>query len=244
MKLGKKIIGGALLATSGALLAMTVLGTAQADWTVPPADESQGTSSEVATNLWCTWVVNGNDAAIALNPEVVGAEYEGDSFPLEGVANDQEALVAGYIAESAPTIADRTDGIDEYDCSWYNNEKGLALSVTAEGGSFVSATEANAEDNSMGWALTESAISVVYTENPGGACEGWTLETDSLIADDAATATIATMPYSAEMSTTEDCSWDTTYSVSIPAGKEPAAPGSAYTFTGPTLVSQVEFLAS
>lgn len=244
MKLGKKFIAGALLASSGALMALSVLGTAQADWTTEPGDENQGTSSEIETNLWCTWVVNGNDSAIELNPVDEGAEYEGETFDLEGTASDQEALVAGYVVGSSPTIADRNDGTDEYDCSWYNNELGLSLVVAADGGAFTSDTTAEGDDNSMGWLLSESGISVTYAANPGGACEGWTLEDESTVDADEDSAEVARMPYSAAMSTTEDCSWDTTYAVSIPANKEPASPGSVYTFTGPTLVSSVEFLAS
>ena len=86
MKLNRKLVAMGLLASSGVLVGLSVLGTAQADWTTPPGDESQGTTSEVATNLWCTWVVNGNDSAIALAPTVEGAEYEGEEFALEGVA--------------------------------------------------------------------------------------------------------------------------------------------------------------
>ena len=242
MKLNKKLVAVGLLASSGVLVGLSVLGSAQADWTTPPDDESQGTTSEVATNLWCTWIVNGNDAAIALEPTVEGAEYEGEEFDLEGAASDQEALVAGYVSGSNPTIADRTDGTDEYDCSWYNNEKGLELTVTSSGGAFTSDTDAEGSDNSMGWLLSESGISILYTPNPGDACAGWTLESDSVVNGDNVSTVVAQMPYSATMSTTEDCSWDTSYAVSIPANKEPASPGTAYTFTGPTLVSSVEFL--
>jgi len=244
MKLNRKLVAMGLLASSGVLVGLSVLGTAQADWTTPPDDESQDTTSEVATNLWCTWVVNGNDSAIELAPTVEGAEYEGEEFALEGAALDQEALVAGYVAPSSPTIADRTDGDDEYDCSWYNNEKGLSLVVTADGGAFTSATTADPLDNTMGWLLSDSGLAITYTQNPGGACAGWVLSEDSTVDADEDSTEVARINYSAEMSTTEDCSWDTTYSVSIPAGKEPAAPGSAYTFTGPTLVSTVEFLGA
>ena len=242
MKLNRKLVAMGLLASSGVLVGLSVLGTAQADWTTPPGDEEQGTTSEVATNLWCTWVVNGNDSAIALAPTVEGAEYEGEEFALEGAALDQEALVAGYVEGSSPTIADRIDGDDEYDCSWYNNEKGLSLVVTADGGAFTSARTGSPGDNSMGWLLSESGLAITYDANPPDACAGWVLSDDSTVEADDDSTEVARINFSADMSTTEDCSWDTTYSVSIPAGKEPASPGSAYTFTGPTLVSTVEFL--
>lgn len=238
-KLGLKIFGGALLATSGALLAMTVLGTAQADWTDPPAGADGDTSSTVATNLWCTWYVNGVDGDINLTPADEGSEYEGARYPLEGAVNDQEALAAGWVAGENPTIATQSS----YDCSWYNSEQGLSVSVQSSGDSFV-ATAESGRDAGMDFSLEDEPIEVTYTENPGDACSAdWTLAEGMTIEGSTDPVETARIGYAPDMSTTESCSWDTTYAVSIPGGKMPAYPGEDYQFVGPTLTTTVEFLA-
>ena len=96
MKLGKKFFAGSLFTVAGALVALTVVSGAQADWTDPSGSGDGGTSSTVSTNLWCTWYVNGVDGDIALTPTAgAEAEYEGESFPLAGSVDGQQALVAG-----------------------------------------------------------------------------------------------------------------------------------------------------
>jgi len=239
MKLGKKIIGGALLATSGALLGLTLLGTAQADWTGPDGGGDGETSSSVSTNLWCTWYVNGVDGDIALAPEVAGTEYEGAALELSGSVMDQEALVAGWVDGASPTI----DTQGDYDCSWYNAHKGLTVTVTSAGTGFAATAETGGPDDQMDFSLAQGPIAVTYTENPDNACSAdWTLAAGLTIDSDADSVDAAEIGYSNTMSKTESCSWDTSYGVTIPAGKSPRYPGQNYTFVGPTLTTAVEFI--
>lgn len=239
MGMGKKIVSGALLAGSGMLIAMMVLGNAQADWTGPDGGGDGETSSEVSTNLWCTWYVNGVDGDISLTPVEEGAEYEGEDLALTGSVLDQEALVAGWVEGESPTIATQS----EYDCSWYRAEKGLSVDVTSLGSGFGATAEVGGADSQMDFDLTEGPIAVTYTENPDDACSAdWTLSAGLTIDSDADSVQAAKIEYSDAMAVNEKCSWDTTYAVTIPGGKSPAYPGQNYSFVGPTLTTSVEFI--
>lgn len=241
MKLGKKIFAGSLIAASGALVALSVIGSAQADWTDPVGNGDGSTSSEVSTNLWCTWYVNGVDGDISLAPVVEGAEYEGEALELAGAVDNQEALVAGWISGENPTIATQ----DSYDCSWYRAWKGLTVTVTSAGTGFSASAAVGGDDAAMDFGLDTAPIAVTYTENPGDACSAdWTLASGMEINSDGDNVDAAVIPYSGSMPTNESCSWDTTYGVTIPAGKSPSFPGQNYSFVGPTLTTSVEFIAS
>ena len=242
MKLGKKFFASSLFTVAGALVALTVVGAAQADWSDPSGSGDGGTSSTVSTNLWCTWYVNGVDGDIALTPTAgEGAEYEGESFPLAGSVNGQQALVAGWVDGSTPTIETQSD----YDCSWYNAEKGLLVKVTSSGDGFTAAAATGGDDNAMDFSLATGPIAVSYTENPDNSCSAdWILADGLTIDADGDHVDAAKILYSESMATTESCSWDTSYEVSIPAGKAPTYPGQDYEFTGPTLTTTVEFISA
>ena len=242
MKLGKKLFASSLLTAAGALVALTVVSGAQADWSGPSGSGDGGTSSTVSTNLWCTWYVNGVDGDISLTPTAgLDAEYEGESFPLAGSVNGQQALVAGWVDGETPTIATQSD----YDCSWYNAEKGLLVKVTSTGSGFTAAAATGGDDNAMDFSLTDGPIAVTYTENPDNSCSAdWNLASGLTIDSNGDHVDAAKILYSDSMATNESCSWDTTYAVSIPAGKAPTYPGQDYEFTGPTLTTSVEFLSA
>lgn len=239
MKLGKKVVGGTLLASSCVLVAMTVLGTAQADWSGPDGGGEGGTSSSVSTNLWCTWYVNGVDGDIVLSPVTEGQEYEGAPLDLSGSVLDQEALVAGWVEGATPTIDNQAD----YDCSWYNAHKGLSVNVTSAGTGFAATAASGGPDDQMDFSLAAGPIAVTYTENPDDACSAdWTLSNGLTIDSDLDSVEAARIEYSNTMSKTEKCSWDTSYEVTIPGGKSPRYPGQNYSFEGPILTTSVEFV--
>ena len=244
MKLGKKFFAGSLFTVAGALIALTVVTSAQAadDWTDPSGGGDGGTSSTVSTNLWCTWYVNGVDGDIALTPTAgAEAEYEGESFPLAGSVAGQQALVAGWVDGATPTIDTQAD----YDCSWYNSEKGLNVTVTSSGSGFTAAAAVGGDDNAMDFSLGEGPIAVTYSENPENNCSAdWDLASSLTVDHDGASIDAATIQYSNSMATNESCSWDTSYAVSIPEGKFPTYPGQNYQFTGPTLTTSVEFISA
>ena len=236
MNVKRRIAGVSMLLASGLLASFAVFGTASADWTEPDGGGDASTASSVATDLWCTWYATGFASSITL-AGTAGAEYEGEAFTLTGSDDDQAALVSGYEVDAAPTV-----GEGQEDCSWYNAEKGLTVSITSTGGVFTSDTDAEGTDNSLGWDLVDSPLAVTFTEDPGDACsEDWALASGLTIDADADSVDAAVIAYAADMSTSESCQWDTTFSTAIPAGKTPANPGSTYTFVGPTLTTELAF---
>lgn len=238
MNVKRRIAGVSMLLASGLLASFAVFGTASATWEEPDGGGDASTASSVATDLWCTWYATGFASSITL-AGTAGAEYEGEEFTLTGSDDDQAALVSGYEVDAAPTVGGQED------CSWYNLEKGLTVSITSTGGVFTSDTDAEGTDNSLGWALADSPLAVTFAEDPAEACsEDWTLASGLTINADAASIDAAVIAYAADMSTSESCQWDTTFSTAIPANKTPANPGSTYSFVGPTLTTSLEFISA
>jgi len=234
MNVKRRIAGVSMLLASGLLASFAVFGTASADWTEPDGGGDASTDSSVATDLWCTWYATGFESTITL-AGTAGAEYEGEEFALTGADNDQAALVSGYEADAAPTVGTQAD------CSWYNAEKGLTVTITGAGAGFTSDTEAAGDDNSLGWDLADSPLAVEFNPDPDDACEGWVLAPGLTIDADADSVDAAVIAYAADMSTTESCEWDTTFETAIPESLTPADPGATYTFTGPTLTTSLAF---
>jgi hypothetical protein len=236
MNVKRRIAGVSMLLASGLLASFAVFGTASATWEEPDGGGAASTDSSVATDLWCTWYATGFLSTITL-AGAEGAEYEGEAFELTGEDADQAALVSGYVAEAAPTV-----GEGQEDCSWYNAEKGLTVTITGTGAGFTSRTEAESDDNSLGWDLANSPLAVTFTPDPEDACsEDWILEDGLTIDSNLDSVDAATIAWAADMSTSESCQWDTTFSTAIPANLTPANPGSTYTFVGPTLTTSLEF---
>jgi hypothetical protein len=155
MKELKKI---GLIGAAGFFASLSLFGGvgASADWTTEPDDGTAETSSEVPTNLWCAWYVNGMSADVILYPitdlpkseiEELAAdpayelaaleEYDGSELVLTGYSLGTEALVAGWQEGASPQVSDRKlDGVlitDEiYDCSWYNSQLGFTSTVSVE----------------------------------------------------------------------------------------------------------------
>jgi len=235
MNVKRRIAGVSMLLASGLLASFALLGTASADWTEPDGGGDSTTDSSVATDLWCTWYATGFSSTITL-AGTEGAEYEGEEFTLTGSDDDQAALVSGYVVDADPTVGTQED------CSWYNAEKGLTVSIVGSGPGFTSDTEAEGADNSLGWDLADSPLAVTFTEDPGDACSAdWTLAPGLTIDADADSVDAAVIAYAADMSTTESCEWDTTFETAIPESLTPADPGATYTFTGPTLTTSLAF---
>lgn len=265
MKEIKKI---GLIGAAGFFASLSLFGgigaSAADDWTSPPADGSAATSSDVPTNLWCAWYVNGMDADVNLYPiegltkeriEAEGTiaitdeaiqEYNGEALVLTGYSLDTEALVAGYELGATPRVSDRkdTDGIaispDPYDCSWYNSELGFTstVSVDTAGNSNFVATYSGTPDDGMDFGLTgpADAIAITFMQDPVDNCDAdFTLASNATIETVADTIGVASVPYSSLLSTSLTCMWDTQFVVTMPAGLMPAAPGADYSFTGPTL---------
>ena len=272
MKELKKI---ALIGAAGFFASLSLFGGigASADWSDPPAEGTAETSSEVPTNLWCAWYVNGMDADVSLYP-IAGlaksqiediletpitdadlTEYDGSELVLTGYSLGTEALVAGYVASATPLVSDRKDELgvatspDPYDCSWYNSEQGFTstVSVDTDAGNpnFVATYGATpTADTGMNFGLTSVAgdgIAITFVQDPDINCDSdFTLANGAIIEDLVVTnLEVASVLYSAGLSTSLTCMWDTKFVVTMPSLLTPAAPGQKYSFTGPTLKTTV-----
>ena len=264
MKEIKKI---GLIGAAGFFASLSLFGGigASADWTTPPEDGAAETSSQVPTNLWCAWYVNGMDADVSLYPiadlaksriesidddPIVDAdltEYDGSALTLTGYSLGTEALVAGYVEGEFPSVSDRKDEEgtaiidDPYDCSWYNSELGFTSTVSVDAlgyQNFVATHGEGIEDDGMNFGLTGSddAIAITFMQDPEDNCDSaFTLASNATIETVDDTNVVVSVPYLSDLSTSLTCMWDTQFVVTMPAGLMPAAPGADYSFTGPTL---------
>ena len=245
--------------TAGVMLSFSLAGfnSANADWTDPNGgnvvNDEQMLSTSVPTQLWCTWYFNGV-SDIALQPplldvvdgEPVYAEYEGVDMLLS-VVQQQEILLAGWKQDGTPTVADRFDDYDEYDCDWYLNEMGITVSVTSDDTEGFSASASiGGNDPAMGWSLRDGSMIADYNPNATfgeGNCDSWTPTTQELIFDGNKNKGGVTISKLSDTVTTSDfCALDASYGVTMPGGMMPSFAGQNYTFTGPTLTTKVEFI--
>jgi hypothetical protein len=249
----------AAVLSSGVMLSFSLAGfnTAKADWTDPNGgavvDSEQLLTTSVPTQLWCTWYVNGV-GSISLHPPVVGtvdgepvyAEYEGVEMLLSA-SQPQEILLAGWTESGTPTVADRLDGDDQFDCDWYLNGIGITASVTSDATTrFSASASVGGADNAMGWSLvanpmkaTNSADTSVGAES----CGGWTAISPILYFDGVTRlGGVAVERASSDVATADYCAFTGLYEVMMPGGMMPTFAGQSYTFTGPTLTTKVQFI--
>lgn len=184
----------------------------------------------------CEWYLNGVEDELSLT-NTSGMEYVGDDYELSVSDADVNVYFSG------------TDTEDER-CSFYDDVRGAGVEVSWTGDSF---SNADPSDTSLDWelgaALETSGVSSLDITYEAGACDvafsaGATVSItnpeDSPLTP-ASISDIATGGFtpSSATPTFAKCTLNSTYSVKLPGGRTPSAPGSSYTFTGPGLTTTI-----
>jgi hypothetical protein len=190
----------------------------------------------------CEWYLDGVDSVVTLE-NTTGMEYVGDDYTLTTAAADEvQVYFSGTIAQD-----DR--------CSFYDDVKGAAVEVGWTGTEF---TNVDGTDTSLDWSLgvtalestpgTYSSLDVTYTKQEcddvfaGGTAVSISSEAISpLIPASISNADTETFSPSAApgSATFAKCTLDAGYSVVLPGNRAPANPGTAYSFTGPALLTTI-----
>jgi len=190
------------------------------------------TSASADTLEMCGWRISGVESSITLANTDPTLEYVGSEYALAGVDEDILIYLSGGVNESTR-------------CSFYGDYKGAQVKVSWTGESFTSAP-----DNSLNWNTSDKALTIAYTDT--GCSADWITESSVTInaefetGDDVipakilATSVDTALEYSPSAvsgATFPSCGFSADYSPAIPSGKTPTAPGTTYSFTGPTLTS-------
>jgi hypothetical protein len=190
------------------------------------------TAASADTILQCGWRISGVESSIALANAEPTLEYVGTEYTLAGADTGIKIHLSG----------DATEGTR---CSFYNDYKGAQVKVSWDGTTFT-----GSPDNSLGWAVTDKALGITYTDD---ACvAAWVTEEALTIAAEFETgdevvpaAILATSvdtsdeysPDAVTGSTFPSCGFSVAYTTAIPSNKTPTSPGTTYSFVGPTLTS-------
>ena len=190
------------------------------------------TAASADTILQCGWRISGVESSIALANAEPTLEYVGSEYTLTGSDTGIKIHLSGNASEGTR-------------CSFYNDYKGAQVKVSWEGTTFT-----GSPDNSLGWAVTDKALGIAYTDDTCVAA--WTTEPALTIAAaftpggevvpaailaESVNTSAEYAPDAVTGSTFPSCGFSAAYSTAIPSGKTPTAPGSTYSFTGPTLTS-------
>lgn len=200
-----------------------------------PFNATTGADAETLED--CEWYLNGVETTLSLVAESE-LEYVGDNYTLAVEDTDINVYFSGTESED-----DR--------CSFYDDVQGARVAVSWDGVSFV----AGGGDTSLDWSLGDaletsgtSALAIAYAT--GSSCDvAFTSGLTAEITSDATTpqipasignaATAGFDPTALTGSTFAKCNLNASYSVVMPGGRAPDNPGSAYTFTGPTLTTTI-----
>jgi glutaredoxin-related protein len=189
------------------------------------------TAASAETIEMCGWRISGVEPTISLANQDPLLEYVGSEYELAGADEDILIYLSG-------------DAVEDTRCSFYGEYAGAQVKVSWSGSSFVSSP-----DTSMGWNLSDKNLRITYADT--GCDADW--ETEDLVsiagafvtgqdvipAKIPATAVGAAdySPDSVDSSTFPSCGFSAAYTTAIPGGKVPTAPGTPYTFAGPSLTS-------
>ena len=200
-------------------------------------------SASAETLAACSWFVSGVDGAVSLTNDD-DMEYVGNDYELTG-ANSTPVSIFFSGSESP-----------DQRCSFYDDVKGVSVNVTWSGMAFTAAGSDASLDFEAGDDLEDpasnddgvSSFNITYTK--GSCSDDWTAGASQKIKPGTTSpvepASIADADVNTYTPTTKgggatfaSCALNAAYSTWLPGGKTPLAPGSAYSFTGPTLTTQV-----
>jgi hypothetical protein len=197
---------------------------------------SATTGADADTIEDCGWYLNGVEEDLVLSNES-GMEYIGDDYTLTTEDDNINVYFSGTETEDVR-------------CSFYDDVQGARVEVTWDGVSFTAGADISL-DWDLGDGLEVSGVSSLDIDYATGtSCDAaFTSGSSASITSGASTpqipasisnsATGGFAPTDLSAPTFAKCNLDATYSVVLPGGRTPAAPGSSYTFTGPGLTTTI-----
>ncbi len=237
-QLGRKVLAMlvALLATAAmsfSTIGLVSASSEEARDTAGPIEAGEGaTSSSVVVPPWCAWYLNGSAESIDLAPaEVDGApaKYIGDALTVSADSPDMYAYIGSDVAQTAPMEADN--------CSWFGATPWNAeFTVEITGTAFEASTSGGARDAEMDFSVTDAepiSITPSFTDCGAGFTEG---PASQLPDGEALSANVWT---NTTGGTNDFCTFNFSYSVTIPANLIPSYGGTTYTWTGPNITHTV-----
>lgn len=245
--LAQMLIGILAISVSGFLLGSASLAAEVEDGDT----NNSSTSSTLDTQEKCTWFVEGIPESVAL--EIASSEsitkYDGTELDLESESPEElTAYTSGNLGTG--TASANTE------CTFYSQKTGIAISKSVSTYAFTAAVGGSNEAG-MGFTLSSSnSLDITFTEgtcwtdaNSDEETSGWTVGNASLYDAENNSSGVLSLGYAdVQMVNTnersERCTSSGVYSVSVPAGKTPAAPGSNYVFTGPTVSTNITLPSS
>ena len=228
--------------------ASVVVGSAVADTGDPASGVSEaGVASGSATmKEQCTWFITGVQTAVTMS---AGEEYDGSSLEMSATPGALSVFYSGN--ENSGTIDAHSA------CTWFgaDNADGIAVSMSADGGSFTAAADVGGADTDMnfttGLEAEGNAFVIGLTDGNTSCRSNNNTENNWAVANlnvEGAAASADVMALTAANTTgvpsdtagnNDACTSATSYAVTIPANKQPTYPGQAYTFTGPQVTTAV-----
>ena len=185
----------------------------------------------------CEWYLNGVADELSLT-NTSGMEYVGDDYELTA-------------SDSAVNVYFSGTDIEDERCSFYDDVRGAGVEVSWTGDGF---TNASAGDTSLDWELgapleTGPGVSSLDITYEAGVCDAAFTAGDAVSITDpadspltpASISDLATGGFTPSAATPSfaKCTLNATYSVKLPGGRTPNAPGSSYTFQGPALTTTI-----
>lgn len=246
--IGSKIKGVLALSSSALLLLGISILTPTASWSDDAAEGLDGTTTSTSSTLdtqeKCTWYVTGIPGSVALDV----AEGSGTNGKYDGTTlNLTKTLGSNLTAYTSGNGGTGTADANS-ECTFYNSKTGISITNSISSYSVSAAVEGGSSEAGMGYNLaSDNPLSITYSE---GTCwsagdsdevtSGWTIGNASLYGAGNNTATVMSLAFAStaqvnSTSSSERCSSGAVYAMKVPANKEPAAPGSNYIFTGPTV---------
>lgn len=187
----------------------------------------------------CEWYLDGVTDELSLT-NTSGMEYVGDDYELSA----EDAGVVVYFSGTE---------IEDERCSFYDDVRGAGVDVSWTGDAFENV---DAGDISLNWNLGDAletgaaAISSLDITYEADECDAAFTSGGAVSISDpadspltpASISDIATGGFTPSALVTPSfakCTLNATYSVKLPGGRTPNAPGSSYTFQGPGLTTTI-----
>lgn len=245
--LAQMLIGILAISVSGFLLGSASLAAEVEDGDT----NNSSTTSTLDTQEKCTWFVEGIPESVAL--EIASSEsitkYDGTELDLESASPESlTAYTSGNLGTG--TASANTE------CTFYSQKTGLSISKSVSTYAFT-AEVGGSNEAGMGFTLSSgNSLDITFTEgtcwtdaNTDELTSGWTVGSASLYNEENNSSVVLSLGYSdVQMVNTnersERCTSSGVYSVSVPANKTPAAPGSDYVFNGPTVSTNITLPSS